>query len=234
MDAIESFLKRDNTSKLSIVVVIFLVYFVFINNGLSVHTFMILLFVFVLFSYHRNNTKVQRNLNNSLEVYIQELENKVVHHRTPEMMLEHVYTIHKPLKDLYHIKKNNVFKEVLFRLQFLQIYEQQQYFDIVVMMEYFLKIHFNTMIGKYDYQTNYNIMEDIREEIINAMYSCYFNIPRYSKTFVSPNLEDALKKSIRMFQSITYKLLKIVRNKYTIMNEPKTHDVNKNERYHMM
>jgi hypothetical protein len=90
------------------------------------------------------------------------------------------------------------------------------------------------MIGKYDYQTNYNILEDIREEIINAMYSCYFNIPRYSKTFDSPNLEHDLKESIRMFQSITYKLLKIVRNKYTITNEPKTYDVNKNERYHMM
>ncbi len=234
MDAVESFLKQDNKSKLSLVVIGLVVYFVLISNGWSIQTFMILLFMFILFSYKRNNSKEQRQLNNSLEVYIQDLERQVVRHRTPEMMLEHVYIIHKPLKDIYHIKKNNVFKEVVFRLKFLQIYDQQHYFDIVVMMEYFLKIHFNTMIGKYDHQTNYKILEDIREEIINTLYSCYFNIPRYSRTFDSPNLDNDLKYSIRMFQSITYKLLKIVRNKYKLMTEPKTYDVGKNERYHFM
>jgi hypothetical protein len=90
------------------------------------------------------------------------------------------------------------------------------------------------MIGKYDYQTNYSVLEDVRQEVINALYSCYFNIPKYSKTYDAPNLETELKMSIQAFQSMTLKLLKIIRNKYNLPPEFKTHDVYKSDKYHFI
>lgn len=231
---IEKFLERDNKTKLLVVSTVFLIYLVIIQNGLSIQSFVMLLLVFILFAYNTKNAKDQKQSSINMERYIAELEAEVVTHRTPEMVLEHVYIIHKPLKDLYHIRKNNVVREVVYTLKFLQIYDKQQYLDIVVMIEYFLKIHFNVMIAKYDHQTYYTILEDVRDEIINSLYSCYYNIPRYSKTYDSPNLERDLKNAIFKFQSISFKLLKIVRNKYNITTKQKTIDNMKNNMYHMM
>lgn len=234
MDAIDTFLEKDNTTKLAIVAGVFFIYFVIVQNGLSIQTFIILLFVFILYSYNNAKTKDQRQTSKNIDKYIADLETQVITHRTPEMILEHVYVIHKPLKDLYYISKNIVVKNVIYKLKFLQIYDKQQYLDIVVMIEYFLKIHFNMMIGKYDFQTHYSILEDIREEVLNALYSCYFNIPKYSKTYDSPNLEYELKHSIMRFQSITMKLLKIARNKYRLPTKSVTYDSLKNNMYHIM
>lgn len=234
MDTIELFLSYDNKTKLVIIASIFLFYSLVSSYGLSIHTFILLLLCFTLLSYKNVSTKQKKQLKQGIELYIEELEKDVQNHRTPEMVLEHVYVIHKPLKDLYHIKKNNVFKDVMYKLRFLQIYEKQQYFDIVVMAEYFLKIHFNMMIGKYDYQTYFVIMQDIRQEMINSLYSCYFNIPKYSKTFDSQNLERDLKWCIHQLQSITFKLTKIIRNKYQLSDDINTYDLYKNSRYHIM
>lgn len=234
MDTVDWFLNKDNKTKLAYVAVIFFIYLVFVQNGASVQTFVILLLLFVLFSYKSTITKQYTVDIQNIEQYILNLEKQVVQHRTPEMVLEHTYIIHKPLKDLYHIRKNTVIKGMIYNLRFLQTYEQQQYLDIVVMIEYFLKIHFNVMIEKYDYQTYHAILGDIRDEVLNSLYACYYNVPRYSKTYDSPNLEVQLKQSIHIFQSITLKLLKVLRNKYQLSAPLRTYDTMKNNKYHIM
>jgi hypothetical protein len=234
MDTVEWFLRQDNKTKLVIIAVVFFIYFVFLQNGASVQTFVILLLVFILFSYKSTLTKQEKVSATNVEQYTVDLEKQVIQHRTPEMVLEHVYIIHKPLKDLYYIRKNIVIKNMIYKLKFLQIYEQQQYLDIVVMIEYFLKIHFNIMIGKYDHQTYHAILWDIRDEVLNSLYACYFNVPRYSKTYDSPNLDGELKQAIYIFQSFTFKLLKVLRNKYQLPTQPQTFDPLKNNKYHIM
>jgi hypothetical protein len=234
MDTVDWFLKKDNKTKLTIVALVFFIYLVFVQNGASIQTFVILLLVFILFSYKNTLTKQQQVSVKNVEQYILDLEKQVIQHRTPEMVLEHIYVIHKPLKDLYYIRKNVVIKNMIYKLKFLQIYEQQQYLDIVVMIEYFLKIHFNVMIEKYDHQTYYAILGDIRDEVLNSLYACYYNVPRYSKTYDSPNLEGELKQAIYIFQSITFKLLKVLRNKYQLPTQPQIYDTMKNNNYHIM
>jgi hypothetical protein len=70
------------------------------------------------------------------------------------------------------------------------------------------------MLGKYEFNLYYPVLVDIRNEILNDMKSVYFNIPTISTILVIDNLDTYLDAKIRLVQSITYKLLKLLCHKY--------------------
>lgn len=156
----------------------------------------------------------KRTAKNNVLAYIQDIENKVVKHSTPEMVLETVYKLHKPLKSLRFVKNNEEASELVYNLRYLDIYEHELYFDFIIYLEYFLKLHFNMMIGKYDIDTNYTILQDVRYELLNTLQSYHFKIPDYSTTFDGGNLVDRLSISIAKLQALTYRYMKILHKKY--------------------
>jgi hypothetical protein len=152
--------------------------------------------------------------NNDIDSFIHKMEEMIIQHDTQDMIVNTVYKIHKPLKDLRYIKTLREMQESLYNLRFLLVYDKEDFIDFVVMIEYFLKIHFNVMIGKYDVQTYYAILKDIRKEILNALHSSFFDIPQYSTTFDSPNLIKDMQLELKRIQAITYRYMKVLSNKY--------------------
>jgi hypothetical protein len=160
------------------------------------------------------NKEDQKTYVAEIDVFIDKMEKLVQTHDTQEMIVKTVYKIHKPLKDLRHIRSSREVQECLYNLRFMMIYDKEDFIDIIVMLEYFLKIHFNVMIGKYDIQTYFVILKDIRKEVINALYSSFFNVPEYSTTFYSKNLQGDMRHETTKLQAITFKYLKVASHKY--------------------
>ena len=191
----------------------------------------------LLIRTHNNSDNISKQ--NEVQNYIDDIEKTVVSHSTPEMMLETVYKLHKPLKSLRFIKNNNEATQLVYYLRFLMIYDREGYLDFIIYLEYFLKLHFNIMIGKYDVQTNFIILKDVRYELLNALQTSTFNIPNVSKVFDSKNLDERIRIAIIKLQALTYRYVKIIYKKYhdVIDQEDykgtRKHDSLRNNKYHI-
>jgi hypothetical protein len=160
---------------------------------------------------HKEEDKTQKN---DIDAFITNMKDLVTKHDTQDMIVNTVYKIYKPLKDLRYIKTSKEMQQSLYNMRFLLIYDKEDFIDLIVLIEYFLKIHFNVMIGKYDVKTYYAILKDLRKEILNAMHSSFFDIPQYSTTFDSPDLIKELQHALKRVQAITYRYLKVLSHKY--------------------
>ena len=215
MDIVNKFIELDNKQKVMVFLSIFSVYYLFaLNNGSLTGTFFILMFAFIIYSLNTQSQAESKHKIQNITQYISSMEELVRQHDTPEMVVELVYKIHKPLKTLRFIKSNNDICQILYDLRFMLNYDKENFIDLTVYIEYFLKIHFNVMIGKYEPTTNVNILKDIRVECLNLLHSTHFNIPNISTTFDSKDLDRNLKSAILKFQALSFRYMKVVYKKY--------------------
>jgi hypothetical protein len=220
----------------SVFTVLYLYSFIRYDN---VSNFFILSIIVIglLINNHNNTDNIRKQ--NEVQQYVIDIEQTVVSHSTPQMVLETVYKLHKPLKSLRFIKNNNEATQLVYYLRFLMIYDREGYLDFIICLEYFLKLHFNIMIGKYDIETNFVILKDIRYELLNALQTSTYNIPNISKVFDGRNLDERIKTATMKVQALTYRYVKIVYKKYHDVLDHKQYkgtreyDPLKNDKYHM-
>jgi len=190
----------------------FLVYYnIFINRDAK-GVFFIIVTLIVIYMYYQQKRTYDEQKNNNLNKHINDLEKTLNHDN--EIPENKIYFVHKTPRNIKHIKKSEDIQQIIYDLKFLKIYDAALYEKIVSHIEYFLRLHYKVMLGKYDYETNFSVLKDIRNEILNSMKTIYFNIPTISITIDIKNLDKYIEQRIIKMQSITGKYLKIVYNKY--------------------
>lgn len=233
--------KLSNKEKVLLFVSLFGVVYVLRFNveAKDTSSFFIIVFVVILYIITNLKSEDKKQSRDEIGKYITDIEAKVVSHSTPEMVLETVYKLHKPIKNLRFIKNNEEATYIVYYLRFLQIYDNEMYLDFIIYFEFFLKIHFNVMIEKYDIKTNYLILQDMRHELLNTLQAYHYNIPNYSSTFDSGDLDERLRVAIAKVQALTYRYMKIIQKKYRrqLLHIPYTGEMGKdplkNNNYHI-
>lgn len=149
-----------------------------------------------------------------------------------------VFQIHKTPRSLKYLKKNVQLADTLYELKFVKTYDQALYFKILTFTEAFIKIHYNTMIGKYDYKLNITVLRDIRKEILNMLKSTTFVLPKVSTILDFKDLDAVISKNTKVIQSLTFRYIRALHHKYadrhyTATDPPEDHDKAKEERYEL-
>lgn len=225
VEVISMFHQSANNTIIIVFLVAFMTYYMFITNTENAVTalqffFYVALSVTLYMLFKRKQDKEVEKTTN-LSAYIDKLEDMVRKSASFEMLIATVYKVHKPLTSLNFIRNNDEAKQLLYDLRFLLIYDNENLLDFTVYLEYFLKTHFNMMIGKYDVHTFIDILRDIRAEMLNLLHTCHFNIPNLSTVYDSTDLDENLKMGIKRTLALTYKMIKIVFRKYS---KDLTHD----------
>lgn len=128
--------------------------------------------------------------------------------------IEDVYSLHKPPDKLKYIFMNPVLTRILEDLYFLRIYNNETYMQTVIGLEYFMKLHYNIMIDKYDACQYFPIVRDIRRNVLNFLSSITLNTSSVSRVVDIPNIDTFVEKRIRDIQGITNKYINVLRHKY--------------------
>lgn len=131
-----------------------------------------------------------------------------------EVPNDKVYFIHKRPRNLKNIKRTADIRQVLLDLKALEVYDQGLYDRILTYTEYFLNVHYKIMLGKYDFDSYFPILKDIRKELLNLLKSFCHNAPRVSKIRDIDNIDVFLERQTALMQAKTYKYIKIAHHKF--------------------
>ena len=221
--------ESPSTLFIGFAVLFFFYYNIFIDfNRQSLFFFMaVFVILFVLFLQNKNKAD---NISKDVSTFVAEVEAKLPH--DAELPQERVFNLHKIPRNVKMIKSVPECKTFLFNLKFLRLYDEPLYQKIVSYLEYFLKVHYKIMLGKYDFKLYYPILKDVRIELLNTMKTIYFNIPRQSTVMDIPDLDVQTDEQIKVIQTFTHRYMKILDHKFDRVEAPLEYDSHMDNHYH--
>jgi hypothetical protein len=205
-------------------VIVFILYYITIIKFQKKALFFTLIIIAVLFALYQQRVDKEKKQMNNVSTFISNVEDSLIH--DSEIPEDKVFPLHKVPKKLSFIKKFPDFQQLLYELRSLKTYDKSLYDKIVSYIEFFLRIHFKVMIGKYDHKLYYPILKDIRNELLNTTKTIVFNVPN----------DSSLEKNTEHLKNITYRYMKTLYHKYPLSHitykAPFENDTNKNNHYH--
>lgn len=100
--------------------------------------------------------------------------------------------------------------ELLLNIRFIKIFDSDKYAKLITQTEKLMKIYIFMLGDRYDINERFTSFLNIRNEIINNLYSCYLIIPFKLKFIFNLNPQEELKKTINEFIKYTRKMIIII------------------------
>lgn len=210
-----------------------LFYFFFLEVNIP-RNFFIIVLLCILFYMHIQRKNKEIKDNTTMNSFIDSLEKDITRNI---VSFKNIYTIHKAPKRIQYLRIHIPFKKFLYDLRYLKKYDKHNFLTIVILCEFFLKYHYNIIIGKYDVQTYNQIILDVRQEMLNTLYSSIYNIPSISTIVDKKDLDKYLYIMCVRLQSITQKYIDIIHNSkrnFKINKHPIAYDINKDNNYDIL
>lgn len=182
----------------------------FIHRDAYKTFFVIAILAALIYTQYKQQTKMATRTN-ARSKFMNKLKVDI---RGREYVFENLFFVHKPPRELKYIMMDSELVEVLYQLRFLYVYDKETLLQIAILLEIFLKTHFNIMLGKYNAPLFQQPMFDLAKEILNAMYSLYFSLPTISTVHDLGNVHDYIYERITRIQAITTKYIQIIHNKH--------------------
>ena len=127
---------------------------------------------------------------------------------------DNVFLIYKGPESLKYLKRIEPIKTTCEDLYILINYEMDAFVDVLIYLDYFFKIHYKLMLGKYDACTYIPILMDIQKNIVNNLATFVFCIPMISNIINKGDIDLFMRQKITQIQSFTERYLNIAKKKY--------------------
>lgn len=159
--------------------------------------------------------KVSDDKDNSLRYIENTLENDI---KDRDEVNEKIFYIDKFPAKLKFLKQNHELIKIVTNLRFTTKFSKTRYSDIILNMNKLMKIYIYILSDRYDAIQYIPLFVDIRDNIIELMYSLFMIVPSQLKhTYgLDPNTE--IYKSIEDFMKYAETMLAII-EKYAIIHK---------------
>lgn len=219
----------------------FALFYILVLDFNLTRSFFVLAGMLVVYGIYTSSEVENQQAHREKNTFISDVEKMIVGLKEHEFPTELSYYVHKAPQKLVYIHQNTDMVNVIYNLRFLLTYDKFSLLHLVIMLEHFMKIHYNIMIGKYDPNTYIDILNDIRRNVLNQVQSNHFQIPDVSRVYESKSGDIAkdVNNSALQLQSIIYKLIKVVHKKYKKQigtkhyHGPHNFDTQFKEHYHL-
>lgn len=205
----------------------FILYYSLVINKNIVKTYFIITGIVIVLLYYQKKKEKEKRLSINIESFINNIEKES---KNKQYEFEHIHGIYK-VSNLKYIKKSKELKTILYRMNIYKVYNRHAIYDIVCLIEYFLKYHYYVMSGVYDL-SYYDILKDIKKEVLNTAYSMYHNFRRFSN-ITKRNLDEYHLDTIYKLEVLLSNYLRIVQNKYNIEDFDQD-TIGFNNKYHLV
>jgi hypothetical protein len=216
------------------------------KNNISWKLILLFSIILILFSYDKFYiTLFDKNLkNDSEDILVINTVNRIlknINDYTNDLNIPDVYPINKIPKKFLFIKNNNFIKKIIFDLKFLESFNKDSYYKIIILLEYFFKYYYKTITGEYEYTKVIEMLISIRKTILNLLTEQIFSIPinlNLPNTRYDIKISDNyINNIVQKVQAYTHSKLKILSNKNRAISNkylnhyklPREHNLFKNK-----
>lgn len=130
------------------------------------------------------------------------------------LSVDFVYPCVKAPQKIRYIHMHPHIAKVIQRLYVLRMYDEQLLCDLTLLLEHFFRIHYNTMIGKYNADTNIQILADVRDGIEEVIQRFAYNVPHTSTIHDIGDIDEYVHACETELLVALDRYIKAVRNKY--------------------
>lgn len=144
---------------------------------------------------------------------------------TDNIIFPNVYPISKVPKKFIFISKSPYLYDIIFDLRFLERFNKDAFYKIIILLEYFCKFYYKTIANEYEYDIVIDMLVAIRKQILNLLNEQVFSIPVKlnlpNTDYDIENTDEYIKSNTDKIRAFTHKKLKILANKDKINSNKK-------------
>lgn len=125
-----------------------------------------------------------------------------------------LYGIHKGPREIKYIPMHKDITYLIEQLDFTRKYQPDLLLDVIIYLEYFFKIHYNVLIGKYNVCQNISVLRDIKRQVMSILSTFVFNLPDKSTIVDITDIDAFMQQRIRDMMAILNRYITMIKNKY--------------------
>jgi hypothetical protein len=172
--------------------------------------FMLLTLMGIIGYWQWNKVVDAKQDDKDTSVYFDDLQKKI----DLQFVIQNLYGIHKYNGKLKHVRRHKEIVKFIKNINLINIYDPPTFQKVVVLLEYYLKIHFYIMIGKYESSLYLPVLSDIHLEILNTLSQSIFIMPRVSRVLDIENIDVYMENRTKDIDSILQNFQQMIHNKY--------------------
>lgn len=190
---------KDLYFLLFVIAIIFNIYY-FKNK------FNYLILILIIIFYIKDDQTLISNITNKSEKTLKDdtikrIFDNIIKENNKIANTETLYGIYKVPKRFIFLTKNNYILNIIYDLKFLEIFNKEGYYNIIILLEYFLKKYYKMINDEIPYDTNKSILVDIKKNILNTLNEQIYSVPfeyAYKITDSSNKLKSFMNKKIQI------------------------------------
>jgi hypothetical protein len=191
-----------------IIIILAIIYYILSKNKSSI---LLSIIIIIIAFYYVNNyiketdIKYKTDTIKKEEKIIEEVKDIV------ELSTDNFY-IQKNNKNVKYLIKNKEFMDILFNIRFIKKFDKTRYSNMIIYMDKLMKIYIYILADRYDINTYLPIFTDIKNSIIEIIYSLIFVVPNKFKHIYGFDPQVEIDKSLSKFRTKIKDMLTVMTN----------------------
>jgi hypothetical protein len=201
-----------------IIILLAFAYFALTNFKIAHLLAIIIIIIIAIFIYYYLD-----NLSNNKDINVDYKENTLDNDiKDRDKIFNENYYLYKFPKKIKYLKEDDMLVDIITNIRFTILFNKSRYTDIILNMEKLMKIYIYILADRYDANTYIPIFIDIRNNIIEMLYSMFLLVPNSMKYTYNLNPHQELYKSIDDFILYSRELLETI-EKYAVIHKKKVY-----------
>lgn len=191
-----------------IIIILAIIYYILSKNKSSI---LLSIIIIIIAFYYVNNyiqetdIKYKTDTIKKEEKIIKEVKDIV------ELSTDNFY-IQKNDKNVKYLIKNKEFMDILFNIRFIKKFDKTRYSNMIIYMDKLMKIYIYILADRYDINTYLPIFTDIKNSIIEIIYSLIFVVPNKFKHIYGFDPQIEIDKSLSKFRTKIKDMVTVMTN----------------------
>lgn len=197
------------------VIILILAVIFYLCNNIKVHKLIsIIIIILISVWIYIYIYKLSVDKENGLHSIEQKLDNDITERNSTN---ENIFLINKFPKKVRFLKENKELMEIISNLRFTMKFSKTRYTDIILNANKLMKVYIYILSDRYDAVHHIPIFINIRDNIIELMYSLFMIVPSTLKHTYGLDPHTQIYRSIYDFMELSRKML-VILEKFAIIH----------------